>query len=185
MGIEASWGFTVGTLPHGPRNLISDVPGVTVGHCTLADGGVQTGVTALLPHQGDTFHEKVPAAAHVINGFGKTAGLVQIEEHLCRVYAERLVPVRIRVVPSEYQLVPGFVRWHSPLIVVSECELPVRHIAPYVFVLPVGDGTYRSEMMKVVGGEGIVVFVSFACVSAHQGFSLHVFRRSDPCEAED
>ena len=80
MGIEASWGFTVGTLPHGPRNLISDVPGVTVGHCTLADGDVQTGVTALLPHQGDTFHEKVPAAAHVINGFGKTAGLIQIEE---------------------------------------------------------------------------------------------------------
>ena len=80
MGIETHWGFTVGSLPHGPRNLISDVPGVTVGHCTLADGDVQTGVTALLPHPGDTFHEKVPAAAHVINGFGKTAGLVQIQE---------------------------------------------------------------------------------------------------------
>ena len=80
MGIETHWGFTVGSLPHGPRNLISDVPGVTVGHCTLADGDVQTGVTALLPHPGDTFHEKVPAAAHVINGFGKTTGRVQIEE---------------------------------------------------------------------------------------------------------
>ena len=80
MGIETHWGFTVGSLPHGPRNLISDVPGVTVGHCTLAGGDVQTGVTALLPHPGDTFHEKVPAAAHVINGFGKTAGLVQIQE---------------------------------------------------------------------------------------------------------
>lgn len=80
MGIETHWGFTVGSLPHGPRNLISDVPGVTVGHCTLADGDVQTGVTALLPHPGDTFHEKVPAAAHVINGFGKTTGLVQIQE---------------------------------------------------------------------------------------------------------
>lgn len=80
MGIEANWGFSVGSLPHGPRNLISDVPGVTVGHCTLADGEVQTGVTALLPHPGDLFHEKVPAAAHVINGFGKTTGLVQIQE---------------------------------------------------------------------------------------------------------
>ena len=80
MGIETHWGFTVGSLPHGPRNLISDVPGVTVGHCTLADGDVQTGVTALLPHPGDTFHEKVPAAAQVVNGFGKTTGLVQIEE---------------------------------------------------------------------------------------------------------
>ena len=80
MGIQTNWGFTVGSLPHGPRNLISDVPGVTVGHCTLAGGDVQTGVTALLPHPGDTFHEKVPAAAHVINGFGKTTGLVQIQE---------------------------------------------------------------------------------------------------------
>ena len=80
MGIEASWGFAVGSLPHGPRNLISDVPGVTVGHCTLADGEVQTGVTALLPHPGDTFHQKVAAASCVINGFGKTIGLVQIDE---------------------------------------------------------------------------------------------------------
>ena len=80
MGIEATWGFRVGSLPPGPLNKISDVPGVTVGHCTLADGDVQTGVTALLPHPGDTFHEKVPAAAQVVNGFGKTTGLVQIEE---------------------------------------------------------------------------------------------------------
>ena len=52
MGIETHWGFTVGSLPHGPRNLISDVPGVTVGHCTLAGGDVQTGVTALLSRAG-------------------------------------------------------------------------------------------------------------------------------------
>ena len=83
MGIEAKWksrGIRVGKLPCGPLDKISDVPGVTVGHCTLADGEVQTGVTALLPHQGDIFHDKVMAASHVINGFGKTTGLVQIEE---------------------------------------------------------------------------------------------------------
>ena len=80
MGIEAAWGFAVGQMPRGPRNKISDVPGVTVGHRTLSDGGVQTGVTALLPHPGDIFHEKVPAAVHVINGFGKTAGLMQLAE---------------------------------------------------------------------------------------------------------
>ena len=51
MGIAGNeWGFQVGTLPKGARDKISDVPGVTVGHCTLADGVVQTGVTALLPH---------------------------------------------------------------------------------------------------------------------------------------
>ena len=81
MGIAGNeWGFQVGTLPKGALDKISDVPGVTVGHCTLADGVVQTGVTALLPHQGDVFHEKVLAASYVINGFGKTTGLVQIDE---------------------------------------------------------------------------------------------------------
>ena len=83
MGIEAKWksrGIRVGKLPCGPLDKISDVPGVTVGHCTLTNGEVQTGVTALLPHQGDIFHDKVMAASHVINGFGKTTGLVQIDE---------------------------------------------------------------------------------------------------------
>lgn len=80
MGIPSHWGFQVGSLPHGPLNKISDVPGVTVGHCTLAEGEIQTGVTALLPHPGDTFHDKVLAASQVINGFGKTIGLVQIDE---------------------------------------------------------------------------------------------------------
>ena len=69
-----------GIMPKGKRNLITDVAGVTVGHCTLSDGVIQTGVTAILPHQGDLFHERCPAAAHVINGFGKSAGLIQIQE---------------------------------------------------------------------------------------------------------
>ncbi len=67
-------------MPKGPGNLITDVPGVVVGHCTLSGGNVQTGVTAILPHGGDLFHEKCPAASHVVNGFGKSAGLMQINE---------------------------------------------------------------------------------------------------------
>ena len=74
---------TFGILPKGRRNLITDVAGVTVGHCTLAHGEVQTGVTALLPHQGDLFHDRCPAAVHVINGFGKSMGLVQVQELGC------------------------------------------------------------------------------------------------------
>ncbi len=69
-----------GIMQKGKRNLITDVSGVTVGHCTLSDGVIQTGVTAILPHQGDIFHDKCPAAAHVVNGFGKSAGLMQIQE---------------------------------------------------------------------------------------------------------
>ncbi|MFL9905485.1 DmpA family aminopeptidase [Paraburkholderia sp. RL17-337-BIB-A] len=70
----------IGVLPSGPRGTLADVHGVTVGHCTLDDGAVQTGVTVIRPHSGDPFLEKVPAAASVINGFGKSIGLVQVEE---------------------------------------------------------------------------------------------------------
>src|SRR3954451_25190485 len=70
----------VGDLPPGPRNSIADVPGVRVGHRTIIRGNVRTGVTAILPHAGDLYREKVPAACHVLNGFGKSVGLMQVEE---------------------------------------------------------------------------------------------------------
>jgi D-aminopeptidase len=70
----------VGVLPAGALGTIADVPGVTVGHCTLADGPIQTGVTVVRAHRDDPYRHKVPAAASVINGFGKSIGLVQVEE---------------------------------------------------------------------------------------------------------
>ena len=76
MGTKISFG----NLKKGKRNQITDVPGVKVGHVTLNNGEVQTGVTAILPGEGSTFREKFPAAVHVINGFGKSAGLIQVEE---------------------------------------------------------------------------------------------------------
>ncbi|MGP0000824.1 MAG: P1 family peptidase [Acetobacteraceae bacterium] len=73
-------GLACGTLPTGERNSIADVPGVTVGHATLMEGDVRTGVTVVLPHDGNLFHDKVVAAAAVLNGFGKSIGLVQVNE---------------------------------------------------------------------------------------------------------
>ncbi|VXB18013.1 D-aminopeptidase [Burkholderia sp. 8Y] len=70
----------IGTLQAGARGTIADVASVTVGHCTLDDGDVQTGVTVVRPHGGDVYRKKVPAAACVINGFGKSVGLVQVDE---------------------------------------------------------------------------------------------------------
>lgn len=70
----------IGCLPSGPRDAISDVGEVRVGHVTLDEGAIQTGVTIVLPHAGDLFLDKVPAAAAVINGFGKSVGLIQLEE---------------------------------------------------------------------------------------------------------
>ncbi|OZI30377.1 aminopeptidase [Bordetella genomosp. 10] len=70
----------IGELPTGPLDNICDVPGVAVGHATLDDGPIQTGVTVVRPHGGDPYRDKVPAAASVINGFGKSTGLIQVEE---------------------------------------------------------------------------------------------------------
>ena len=74
-------GLTPGALPPGPRNAITDVAGVRVGHATLRAGdSVRTGVTAILPHGGNLFLDRVPAAIHVGNGFGKLAGSTQVNE---------------------------------------------------------------------------------------------------------
>jgi len=70
----------VGILPAGSRGTIADVAGVAVGHATVATGDLQTGVTVVRPHAGDPFRDKVPAAAVVFNGFGKSVGLIQVNE---------------------------------------------------------------------------------------------------------
>ncbi len=74
------FGINIGNLELGTKNSITDVHGVTVGHVTLNEGPIQTGVTAILPHQGSIFEEKLIASSHVINGFGKTMGSIQLEE---------------------------------------------------------------------------------------------------------
>lgn len=79
-------GIEIGKLPTGKKNCITDVKGVKVGHVTLdyeleKNGDYAcTGVTAILPHDGNLFQNKVTAASYVINGFGKSAGLIQVNE---------------------------------------------------------------------------------------------------------
>lgn len=75
------WGFPTGIFETGKYNAITDVPGVTVGHVTCIEGdSIRTGVTAIVPHQGNIFRNKVPAAIYVGNGFGKLAGVTQVRE---------------------------------------------------------------------------------------------------------
>jgi D-aminopeptidase len=74
-------GIKFGILPTGEWNSITDVAGIKVGHFTKIDGeSIRTGVTAILPHPGNIFQEKVPAAIFVGNGFGKLAGVTQVQE---------------------------------------------------------------------------------------------------------
>jgi D-aminopeptidase len=74
-------GVVVGVFAPGPANAITDVGGVRVGQVTVREGdAVNTGVTAILPHAGNLFRERVPAAIHVGNGFGKLLGSTQVRE---------------------------------------------------------------------------------------------------------
>lgn len=79
MGIE-NIELKIGKLPRGKKNLITDVKGVKVGHKTLDSGKIKTGVTAIIPHNDNIFKEKLICSSYVINGFGKSIGLVQIDE---------------------------------------------------------------------------------------------------------
>ncbi|MEW6567785.1 MAG: P1 family peptidase [Chloroflexota bacterium] len=83
------FGLVLGQLTPGPNNAITDVAGVRVGHVTLiagdgalvpGKGPVRTGVTAILPHSGNLFRQRVVAAVHTINGFGKPCGFEQVRE---------------------------------------------------------------------------------------------------------
>ncbi|GJM32134.1 MAG: D-aminopeptidase [Saprospiraceae bacterium] len=75
------YGVEIGILSPGKFNAITDVAGVKVGQVSLVEGdSVRTGVTAILPHDGNVFQEKVPAAIYIGNGFGKLAGYSQVEE---------------------------------------------------------------------------------------------------------
>lgn len=75
-----AYGVHVGSMPRGKLNKITDVPGVRVGHCTVDTARHRTGVTVILPTPGNIFARKLVAASNVLNGFGKTLGLMQVDE---------------------------------------------------------------------------------------------------------
>ena len=76
----ADYGVHVGSMERGRLNKITDVPGVLVGHATIRDERHHTGVTVILPCADNMFKSKLTAASYVLNGFGKTQGLVQVDE---------------------------------------------------------------------------------------------------------
>lgn len=100
-------GVVIGTLPTGYYNAITDVPGVLVGQTTVVEGeNVRTGVTAILPHGGDLFRDRVPAAIYVANGFGKLLGITQVDE-----LGELETPILLTNTLSVWQAADAMVGW--------------------------------------------------------------------------
>jgi D-aminopeptidase len=100
-------GLTPGVLAPGPLNAITDVAGVEVGQVTLVEGdSIRTGVTAILPHGGDLFQDKVPAGISIANAFGKLAGSTQVRE-----LGEIETPIVLTNTLSVAEGVAGAVAW--------------------------------------------------------------------------
>jgi D-aminopeptidase len=100
-------GVAPGIFTPGARNSITDVTGVAVGQVTVVEGdSVRTGVTAILPHGGNVFHERVPAALHVGNGFGKLVGATQLRE-----LGELETPILLTCTLCVWRAADAFAEW--------------------------------------------------------------------------
>jgi D-aminopeptidase len=100
-------GVAPGIFRPGPTNGITDVAGVRVGHATVVGGdSVRTGVTAILPHEGNAFLERVPAAVHVGNGFGKLLGVTQVEE-----LGELETPILLTCTLCVWRVADALIEW--------------------------------------------------------------------------
>jgi D-aminopeptidase len=100
-------GVAPGIFRPGPLNAITDVPGVRVGQATVIEGdSIRTGVTAILPHGGDLFRERVPAGIHVGNGFGKFLGVTQVHE-----LGELETPILLTCTLCVWQAADAMVGW--------------------------------------------------------------------------
>ena len=100
-------GLAPGVFEPGARNAITDVAGVSVGHATLNQGdSIRTGVTVIVPHQGNVFQDKVPGAVFVGNAFGKLAGSTQVDE-----LGTIETPIALTNTLSVGAVMEGLVRW--------------------------------------------------------------------------
>jgi D-aminopeptidase len=100
-------GVVIGTMSPGPHNAITDVDGVGIGHATLVEGTrLHTGVTAIVPHAGNMYRQRVPAAIVVGNGFGKLAGITQVQE-----LGELETPILLTGTLSTWKVADAAVDW--------------------------------------------------------------------------
>jgi D-aminopeptidase len=152
-------GVTPGIFPTGTRNAITDVQGVTVGQVTITEGdSVRTGVTAIRPHPGNLFRERVPAALHVGNGFGKLLGVTQLRE-----LGELETPILLTCTLCVWKAADAMVEW---LIEQPGME-QVRSINPVVG--ETNDGTLNAIRSRPVRPDHVRRALEGAGVNVEEG----------------
>ena len=150
----------VGSLPTGPLNRISDVPGVIVGHETIADGRYNTGVTVVMPCPDNPFVRKLPCASFVMNGYGKTAGLVQIDE-----LGTLETPIALTNTLNVGLVHDAMVRY-----MVARCQregVPLRSVNPVV--CECNDASLSDICRPAVTGEHVRKAIESACAEFAEG----------------
>src|SRR5690349_8838713 len=137
-------GVKPGVFPPGRYNAITDVAGVRVGHSTLMQGdSIRTGVTAILPHEGNAFLDRVPAAIYVGNGFGKLLGVTQVAE-----LGELETPILLTCTLCVWKAADALVGW----MVEQPGMEDVRSINPVV--AETNDGTLNAIRLRPIGARG-------------------------------
>lgn len=142
----------LGILPSGPLGAITDVSGVRVGHVSLTEGDLRTGVTAIVPGEGDLYQDKRTAAAAVLNGYGKSVGLMQIEE-LGTLETPILITSTLNV-PRAADALISYMLGHRPELGLRDTVNPV--------VLECFDGYLSDARLRAVGEAEVVAAIEGA-----------------------
>ena len=154
------YGLTVGSLPTGPLNRISDVPGVTAGHATIVSATHNTGVTVVLPCPDNPFVNKLPCASFVLNGFGKTAGLVQIDE-----LGTLETPIALTNTLNVGLVHDAMVEYMARLCEKDGVEM--RSVNPVV--CECNDASLNDIRHRAVGQEHVFAAIDAACAEFEEG----------------
>ena len=176
-------GVAVGRLPAGPLNAVTDVPGVRVGHCTVSWGGpelpsgsgpARTGVTAILPHAGDLWHERVVAGAHTANGVGEIIGMSAVRE-----WGLIETPVLLTNSQSAGAVYDAAVRWimdREPLAGVEDAVMPVVGECDDGFLNDLRGMHVREEHVRAALDTAAAGSVAEGCVGAGTGMTCYDFK---------
>jgi D-aminopeptidase len=176
-------GVAVGRLPAGPLNAITDVPGVRVGHATVSWGGpelpcgsgpARTGVTAVFPHAGDLWHERVAAGAFAANGVGEVIGISAIRE-----WGLIETPVMLTNSQSAGAVYDATVRWmmdRLPQAGIEDAVMPVVGECDDGFLNDLRGMHVREEHARTALDDAAAGPVAEGCVGAGTGMSCFDFK---------
>jgi D-aminopeptidase len=176
-------GVAVGRLPAGPLNAITDVPGVRVGHCTVSWGGpdlphgsgpARTGVTAIFPHGGDLWHERVVAGAFAANGVGEIIGISAVRE-----WGLIETPVLLTNSQSAGAVYDATVRWlmdREPLAGIEDAVMPVVGECDDGFLNDLRGMHVHEEHVRAALDAAATGPVAEGCVGAGTGMSCFDFK---------